>query len=184
MREVKDRYNVGRSLGYDYTTLLKTLSWKKESTLEVIDVNIPRKSLKALVLLFTDSEEEDSEHFPFPNLEKVNVTVEGNPNDLYSEGLSKRNMYDEAQRFFGNGLKTSFVSLEKFYNDKFACVLDFRTVDDEKVSGSGRNLIGTQAGILLEIEKKVTSKNLACHVFVIADGIIDVVENKLQKLKY
>ena len=126
----------------------------------------------------------DSEHFPFPNLEKVNVTVEGNPNDLYSEGLAKRDMFDEAQRFFGNGLRNSFVSLEKFYVDKFACVLDFRTVDDEKVSGSGRNLIGTQAGILLEIEKKATSKNLACHVFVIADGIIDVVENKLQKLKY
>ena len=160
-----------------YTTLLKTLSWNKDSTLEVIDINIPRKSLKALVLLFTDSDEEDSEHFPFPNLEKVNVTVEGNPNDLYSEGLAKRNMYDEAQRFFGNGLRNSFVSLEKFYVDKFACVLDFRTVDDEKVSGSGRNLIGTQAGILLEIEKKATSKNLACHVFVIADGIIDVVEN-------
>ena len=174
VREVKDRYNVGRSLGYDYTTLLKTLSWNKDSTLEVIDINIPRKSLKTLVLLFTDSDEEDSEHFPFPNLEKVNVTVEGNPNDLYSEGLAKRNMYDEAQRFFGNGLRNSFVSLEKFYVDKFACVLDFRTVDDEKVSGSGRNLIGTQAGILLEIEKKATSKNLACHVFVIADGIIDV----------
>ena len=184
LREVKDRYNVGRSLGYDYTTLLKTLSWNKDSTLEVIDINIPRKSLKALVLLFTESGKDDSEHFPFPNLEKVNVTVEGNPNDLYSEGLAKRDMFDEAQRFFGNGLRNSFVSLEKFYVDKFACVLDFRTVDDEKVSGSGRNLIGTQAGILLEIEKKATSKNLACHVFVIADGIIDVVENKLQKLKY
>ena len=184
VREVKDRYMVGRSLGYDYTTLLKTLSWNKDSTLEVIDINIPRKSLKALVLLFTEAGKDDSEHFPFPNLEKVNVTVEGNPNDLYSEGLARRDMFDEAQRFFGNGLRNSFVSLEKFYVDKFACVLDFRTVDDEKVSGSGRNLIGTQAGILLEIEKKATSKNLACHVFVVADGIIDVVENKLQKLKY
>ena len=184
VRELKDRYNVGRSLGYDYTTLLKTLSWNKDSTLEVIDINIPRKSLKALVLLFTEAGKDDSEHFSFPNLEKVNVTVEGNPNDLYSEGLAKRDMFDEAQRFFGNGLRNAFVSLEKVYVDKFACVLDFRTVDDEKVSGSGRNLIGTQAGILLEIEKKATSKNLACHVFVIADGIIDVVENKLQKLKY
>ena len=181
VKEVKDKYGVGRSLGYDYTTLLKTLSWKKDSTLEVIDVNIPRKSLKAIVLLFTQADAEDSEHFPFANITKVNVTVEGNPNDLYSEGLAKRDMYDEAMRFFGNGLKTSFVSLEKFYVDKFACVLDFRTVDDEEVSGSGRNLIGTQAGILLEIEKKATAKDLSCHVFVVADGIIDVGENKLQK---
>ena len=56
VREVKDQYNVGRSLGYDYTTLLKTLSWKKDSTREVIDVNIPRKSMKAIVLLFTKSD--------------------------------------------------------------------------------------------------------------------------------
>ena len=46
VREVKDQYNIGRSLGYDYTTLLKPLSWKKDSTREVIDVNIPRKSMK------------------------------------------------------------------------------------------------------------------------------------------
>ena len=184
VKEVKDKYMVGRSLGYDYTTLLKTLCWKKDSTLEVVDINIPRKSLKALVLLFTEPEKDDSEYFPFPNLEKVSVTVEGNPNDLYSEGLAKRDMFYEAQRFFGNGLQTSFVSLEKYYVDKFACVLDFRTVDDENIFGSGRNIIGTQAGILLEIEKKATSKNLSCHVFVIADGIIDVVENRVQKLKY
>ena len=53
VREVKDQYSVGRSLGYDNTTLLKTLPWSKSRTREVIDVNIPRKSMKAIVLLFT-----------------------------------------------------------------------------------------------------------------------------------
>ena len=62
--------------------------------------------------------------------------------------------------------------------------MDFSTVDDENVSGSGRRLIGTQAGVLLEIEKEVTSTDLSCHVFVIADGIIIVVENKLQGMEY
>ena len=151
VRQVKDQYNIGRSLGYDYTTPLKTLTWKKDSTREVIDVNIPRKFMKAIVLLFTQVDADDSENFPFANLMRGSVTVEGNPNDLYSEGLAKCDMYDEAKRFFGNGLKNSFVSRRKFYNDKFACVIDFRTIDDEKVSGSGRKLIGTQAGILMEI---------------------------------
>ena len=100
VQEVKDQYNVGRSLGYDYTTLLKTLSWKKDSTREVIDMNIPRKSMKAIVLLFTKSDAEDSENFPFADLTKVNVTVEVNPNDVYSESLAKRDMYDEARRLF------------------------------------------------------------------------------------
>ena len=76
VREVKDQYSVGRSLGYDYTTLLKTLPWNKSSTREVIDVNIPRKSMKAVVLLFT-KDAGDSEEFVFPELKRVNATVEG-----------------------------------------------------------------------------------------------------------
>ena len=74
---VRGDYNVGRSLGYDYTTLLKTLPWVKDNTREVIDVNIPRKYMKAVVLLFTKKNSDDSEEFVFPNLTNVNVTVEG-----------------------------------------------------------------------------------------------------------
>ena len=165
---VRGEYNVGRSLGYDYTTLLKTLPWGKDNTREVIDVNIAG----------------DSEEFVFPNLTKVNVTVEGNPNDIYSNGLAKRDMYREAVRFFGSStcekyLGSKCVSRRKFYTDKFACVIDFRTVDDENVSGSGRKLVETQAGILMEIEKETTTTDLSCHVFVIADGIIDIMGTKL-----
>ena len=32
---VRGEYNIGRSLGYDYTTLLKTLPWSKDNTREV-----------------------------------------------------------------------------------------------------------------------------------------------------
>ena len=167
VREVKDQYNVGRSLSYDYTTMLKTLPWNKTSTREVINVNIPRKSMKALILLLTKKDVGDSEEFTYPGQTRVNVTVEGNPNDLYSEGLAKRDMYDEARRFFGS----SYVSRRKFYTDKFACIIDFRTVDDENVSGSGRKLIGNQAGILLEIEKETTATPWAYDV--VSTSILD-----------
>ena len=133
--------------------------------------------MKAIVLLFTKADAGDSEDFPFAGLTRVNVTVEGNPNDLYSEGLAKRDMYDEARRFFGSSSPSGYaLSRRKFYTDKFACVVDFRTVDDENVSGSGRRL--------LEIEKEATTTDLSCHVFVDADGIINVVENKLQGVEY
>ena len=46
-------FTIGRNLFFDYTTLLKTLEWKKDSTREVIDINIPRKSMKSIVLLCT-----------------------------------------------------------------------------------------------------------------------------------
>ena len=171
---VRGEYNIGRSLGYDYT-------WSKDNTREVI---IPRKSMKAVVLLFTKKNAGNNEEFVFPNLTRVNVTVEGNPNDIYSEGLAKRDMYREAVRLLGSStcekyLGSKCVPRRKFYTDKFACVIDFRTVDDENVSGSGRKLVGTQAGILMEIEKETTTMDLSCHFFVIADGIIDIMGTKL-----
>ena len=139
-----------------------------------VDVNIPRESMKAVVLLFTKKGAGDSEEFVFSNLTKVNVTVEGNPNDIYSAGLAKRDMCREAVRFFGSStsicekyLGSKSVSRRKFYTDKFACVIDFRTTT------------GTQAGILMEIEKETTTTDLSCHVFVIADGIIDIMGTKL-----
>ena len=143
--------------------------------------------MKAIVLLFTKKDSGDSEEFTYPGLTRVNVTVEGNPNDIYSEGLAKRDMYREAVRFFESSscekcLGSKCVSRRKFFTDKFARVIDFRTVDDE--SGSGRKLIGTQAGILLEIEKETTSTDLSCHVFVVADEIINIVGNKLQGIEY
>ena len=152
VEEVKGKFNLDRSLGYDHTTLLKVLPWSKDSTMQSIDINIPRRSMKAVVSLFTKKDAEDSEEFVFPNLTRVDVAVEGNPNDIYSQALAKRDMYSEAVRFFGNNecekyLGTNCVSRRKYYTDKFACVIDFRTVDDDTVSGSGRKLVGTQAGI-------------------------------------
>ena len=77
------------------------------------------------------------------------------------------------------------MSRRKYYTDKFACVIDFRTVDDDTVSGSGRYLIGTQGGILMEIEKETTTSDLDCHVFVVADAIIDIVGTHLNaSVKY
>ena len=182
--EVKSKFDLGRSLGYDYTTLLKILPWSKDSTREVIDINIPRRSMKAVVLLCTKKDAGDSEEFVFPNLTHVDVSEEGNPNDIYSKGLAKRDMYREAVRFFSNNecekyLGTNCVSRRKYYTNKFACVIDFRTVDDDTVSGSGRKLLGTQAGILLQIEKETTTTDVSCHIFVVADGIINIMGTDL-----
>ena len=148
---VRGDYNAGRSSGYDYTTLLKTLVWNKDNTREVVDINIPRKSMTAVILLFTKKGSTDSEEFLFPNLTNVDITIESTPNAVYSTGLAKRDMYREAVRFFGSStcdkyLGSKCVSRTKYYTDKFACVIDFRTVDDDTVSGSGRHLVGTQAG--------------------------------------
>ena len=142
-QEMRSSYEVGRSLAYDYSTLLKTLSWSKSSTREVIDINIPRRSLKAVILLFTQPGSGDSEKYPFPNIT--------NPNDLYSDGLMQRKMYHEALRYFGSKDVKGDVSCREYYTNKFDLVIDFRTVDDEKVVGIGktrefsiRNFVGNR----------------------------------------
>ena len=114
----------------------------------------------------------------------MNIAIEGTPNAVYSAGLARRDMYREAVRFFGSStcdkyLGSKCVSRRKYYTDKFLCVIDFRTVDDDTVSGSGRHIVGTQAGILMEIEKEATTSNLNCPVFVIADAMIDILGTKL-----
>ena len=136
--------------------------------------------MKTVVLLFTKKDAGDCEEFVFPNLTRVNVTAEGNPSDIYSEGLPKRDMYREAVRFFTNTECEKYLGRRKYYTDKFACVIDFRTIDDDTVSGSGRKLVaGTQAGILLEIEKETTTTDVSCHVFVIADSLINILGTSL-----
>ena len=177
--DVRGEFAIGRFLGYDYTTLLKTLPWSKDSTREVIDNNIPRKSMKAVVLLFTKKDAGDSEEFVFPNLTRVDVTVEGNPNDIYSNGLAKRVMYREAVRFFSKTKCEKYLGRRKYYTDKFARVIDFRAIKDDAVSGSSRKLVGTQAGILMEIEKETTTTNVSCHIFVVADGIMNILGTNL-----
>ena len=62
--DVRGGFNLGRSLGYDYTRLLKTLPWSKDSTREVIDINIRRKSMKAVV--FTKKMPEIAKSLFFP----------------------------------------------------------------------------------------------------------------------
>ena len=121
--------------------------------------------MKAVVLLLTKKDAGDSKEFVFPNLTRVNVTVEGNLNDIYSEGFAKRDMYCEAVRFFTN------TECEKYLG----------TNSVSSVSGSGRKLVGTQAGILLEIEKETTTTDVSCHVFVIADSLINILRTSLNR---
>ena len=182
--QVKSEYQTGRQLWYDYTTLFKTLEWKKDSTREVIDINIPRKSMRGIVLLFTKKNPTDSEEFYNAEIENVKVTNEGNPNSVYSQGQKRSQVYDEARRFFGKASDINNGNLTKldFLKNKYALVVDLRTVDQENVVHSGRYIIGVQSGLLIDIEKLATIVDLLCHVFVVADGSVSITNLKFDKL--
>ena len=67
--------------------LEKTVPFQKGDARLNIKVNPQRRSLKAILLLFTElyaAGARDSEKYVFPDLTKVKVTIKGSPNMLYN----------------------------------------------------------------------------------------------------
>ena len=58
---------------------------------------MPCKSLKGILVLFEEEKSytRDMSKFYNPKIQKVSVTVEGKPNQLYSKGMRLFEQYDE-----------------------------------------------------------------------------------------
>ena len=67
--------------------------------------NTPCSSLKGILVLFEEenSYTRDTSKFYNPKIQKVSVTVEGKPNQLYSQGMRKFKQYDEICKYFTEG---------------------------------------------------------------------------------
>ena len=100
--EVKQGYISERHIWYDHITHNETIKWVKDKTRESVNVSIPRKSMKAIVLLFTKTKRtpDDSEEFLNANIEKVSISIGGVSNCVYNKGLTKEEVFNAAKRFF------------------------------------------------------------------------------------
>ena len=141
--DVISGYDIGRFLSYENATLTKTTEWSKDSTLVNETINLPRKSMNAVVLLFRNKTITNSEEYVYPNIESIKVTIEGIPNSVYSQGIPKSRFCEEAGRVFEHDSKDQFMWIQKFYKDHFALVVDFRTVNDAFTSGNLKKLVNT-----------------------------------------
>ena len=94
------------------------------------------------------------------------MTVEGVPNELYAQNMEYRHQYDEILKHFGEGrlkeagaiqkdLQLHNINIASYYTDKYALWLDFQTIDDNRLHGSGRHLENTSEGIRLQITKNL-----------------------------
>ena len=185
-QQVLEKYTMGRSLSFNHVTLMKTVEWDKDATLHNETINIPRKSMKAIVLLFRNKTITDSEEFLYPNISEVKISIEGIPNSIYSQGLPKNRFFEEAFRIFHRGYESceSVMTLEKFYKDAFALVVDLRTINDDFVYGDGKKIVNTQSGIQLEIKKKAITANVKCHIFVLSDGLLNILNEDLDSIQF
>ena len=158
------------SILYDRILRARIIPLDKSDTSFSIDINSPSKSLKGVLLIFTKERSAtkftcDTEEFYNPKITKVEVTVEGVPNELYAQNMEYRHQYDEIVKHFAEGrlkeagsiqkdLQLHNVDIASYYTDKYALWLDFRTIDDNRLHGSGRRLENTSEGIRLQITKK------------------------------
>ena len=63
------------------------------------------KSLKGILVLLEEKKPfvRDMSKFYNPKIQKVTVTIEGKPNQLYSQGMRSFERYDEACKYFTEG---------------------------------------------------------------------------------
>ena len=102
--QITSSFSFGRNIPYEHVNMFQNLSWPKATTLLNINVNVPRKSMKSILLLFKN-DSSDSEPFVYPSLKTVKISIEGKPNHVYSRDLTKNRMYDEGHKLFSDKMK-------------------------------------------------------------------------------
>ena len=187
-RSAMAEYSAGKAFLYDHVTLYKSISFlDKTDDLITQTVNIPRRSLTGLLLLFVkpfEAGKRDSEAFHNPNITRVSVSVNGVPNKVYSQGLDPAAIYGEVTRRFQD-----FVSPTDFFKDKYALWVDMRTSDDNDIHGQGLKLVSTQDGVTLEIKRTLNTSagntdKINCHIFVVSDAQMSIEGNQLKSIAY
>ena len=173
----------------------------KSDTSFSVDINSPSKSLKGVLLIFTQERSatkfaRDTEEFYNPKITKVEVTVEGVPNELYAQNMEYRHQYDEILKHFAEGrlkeagaiqkdLQLHNVNISSYYSNKYALWLDFRTIDNNSLHGSGRRLENTSEGIRLQITKKAEpAGKLSCYLYIIQDAQINISDAQFLNVVY
>ena len=106
------------SILYDRILRARVIPLNDSSTSFSVDINSPPKSLKGVLLIFTKERSAtkftcDTEEFFNPKITKVEVTVEGVPNELYAQNMEYRHQYDEIVKHFAEGQLKEAGAIQK-----------------------------------------------------------------------
>ena len=134
-------------------------------------------------MLFEDPNRTSTEDYYNPKITKVEMTIEGVSNQLYSKGMLAYQQWDAINKYFAltskrdketKLQKTSGTNSEKYFPTRFALWLDLRSTDDNTLHGSGRRIENASEGITIQIEKEQESnENLNIYRFIIQDAQIN-----------
>ena len=103
-RSIRSEYQH-MALLYDRILRHRQISVNKSDTMWNWSFNTPCKSLKGILVLFEEERSyvRDTGKFYNPKIQKVSVTIEGKPNQRYSQGMRSFEQYDEAHKYFTEG---------------------------------------------------------------------------------
>ncbi len=166
---------------FEHITHSRLSNWRKDQTDINKVIDLPRKSMRAIVMLFKHADTVDSEEYIFPKIKKVEISeVDGDPNAVYSRGMKTNDLYREAKRVFN--VRDTDMTEERFYDNKFALVINLRNNGDNSAMGSGCKVVDTKTGVQLAITKEVTTKDVKCEIFVLSDAAVSTVERSFGQL--
>ena len=184
-RSIRSEYQH-MALLYDRILGHRQISVNKSDTMWNWAFNTLCKSLKGILVLFEEEKSyiRDKSKFYNPGIQKVSVTVEGKPNQLYSQGMRLFEQYDVAHKYFAEGrrandvqaqLQLYDVSLGEYLVNKYALWLDFRMIDENELHGMGRRIENGSEGITLQIEKKAeTAGALNAYIYLIMHAQLNI----------
>ena len=199
-RLIASQYQSKLPIYYERILHHSTMRKNKADTVWNLNFNTPARSMKGILLLFTETAApyERSTEYYNPKITKLTCTIEGQPNQLYASGLLPYQHFDEVRKLFAGGrlrhptsdlvskdLHLHDVRLTDYLVNKYALWLDLRTTDDNKLHGSGRRIENASEGVTLQIEKtKEDAGDLDIHLFIISDAQLNIEDNRLKDIVY
>ncbi|CAG2197069.1 unnamed protein product [Mytilus edulis] len=197
-RQIRQQVNGKMVILYDRILRHRKITKNKSDTLWNINLNVPARSMKGILMLFEDPERTSTETYYNPNITKVEMTIEGVPNQLYSQGMKAYQQWDEINKFFAlnskrnktteevlKDLNLSYTTLEKYLTTNYALWLDLRSTDDNSLHGSGRRIENASEGITIQITKTAgANKLINVYLFVIQDAQINFEDGRFKEVNY
>ena len=198
-RQIASEYQ-NMALLYDRILRHRQIRVNKSDTTWNWSFNTPAKSLKGILVLFEEEEsyKRDTGKFYNPKIKKVSVIVEGKPNQLFAQGMQPFEQYNEICKYFAEGkpkdnsagenrkrLQLHDVKVSDYLTNKYALWLDFRSIDENTLHGTGRRIENASEGITLQIEKTAeTAGNLKAYIYLIMDAQLNIQNGEFMSTLY
>jgi hypothetical protein len=200
-RMIRNQYAGRLSILYDRVLRHRKITANKSDTLWNINLNVPARSMKGILLLFEEPAAaftRNTEAFYNPKITKVEVTIEGVPNQLYSQGLRPYQQWDESRKLHASGSKRhptaamaakdlalADVSLAEYLTSKYSLWLDLRSTDDDQLHGTGRRVENASEGVTIQIAKTAeTAGALNIYLYVVMDAQLNIEDGRFVSALY